>query len=795
MIGKSSGMKKSPCQIMDIIVLYGWIYPSNVTRTNLDILPRLKEDSSKKSFEILSRGVQKHVRSPHTNIKHKQCVEPQLLLFGLVEITVNYKIIEPQLLLFGLVEITVNYKIMASSRSNGKNDDHSVETLADVFRCFICMEKLRDAHLCPHCSKLCCYVCIRRWLTEQRSQCPHCRASLHLHELVNCRWVEEVTQQLDSLQAVNHSGSRTDESDRDKCMTHFEKLSVYCWTCRCCICHQCALWGGTHSGHTFKPLEEVYEQHITQIKDEVAQLRRRLMELISIVQEVERNVESVRSAKDERVREIRNAVELMIARLDSQLKTKLLTLMGQKDSLTQETEQLEHLLHEIEHQLHTCTRSELISKSAPVPADFHSEIVPSYDSSTFVMHGFSQLQRKADPVYSTPLHCNGLCWRLKVYPDGNGVVRGNYLSVFLELSAGYPETSKYEYRVEMIHQASRDSSKNIVREFASDFEVGECWGYNRFFRLDLLASEGYLNVTLDTLVLRFQVRAPTFYQRCRDQQWYINQLQALQNQYISQINESKERLAAEISRNAVAASLGTSSQMTETNTIGGVKSLYNIPTIPLPTPMDPLELRSASSSQNVSPKKITGIPTKFLISKTLLTPGSTPRSINDGSSVGDGTSSGSNVQKSATHDGSCSSASSASSIQTQIDTGKTIATDETGGMQSGDCLSETPRLLGLGVSLSTPNLLNTTATLTISSNSSETDDLSEPENFLEDDHHETTLIMVEENSNDENDVDDEIMSGAGEMCCEPCCSASNDLPEHGNEVAEKDHQSPSPERP
>lgn len=90
------------------------------------------------------------------------------------------------------------------------------QTLAEVFRCFICMEKLRDAHLCPHCSKLCCYVCIRRWLTEQRSQCPHCRASLHLHELVNCRWVEEVTQQLDSLQAVNLNGSRGDENDRDK---------------------------------------------------------------------------------------------------------------------------------------------------------------------------------------------------------------------------------------------------------------------------------------------------------------------------------------------------------------------------------------------------------------------------------------------------------------------------------------------------------------------------------------------------------------------------------------------------
>ncbi|XP_018350094.1 PREDICTED: uncharacterized protein LOC108753202 [Trachymyrmex septentrionalis] len=457
-------------------------------------------------------------------------------------------------------------------------DDHSVETLAEVFRCFICMEKLRDAHLCPHCSKLCCYTCIRRWLTEQRSQCPHCRASLHLHELVNCRWVEEVTQQLDTLQAVCISNFRHDDSSRDRCTTHQEKLSVYCWTCRKCICHQCALWGGTHSGHTFKPLEDVYEQHVSQIKAEVGQLNRRLMELISLVQEVERNVESVRAAKDERVREIRNAIELMIARLDSQLKAKLLTLMGQKNSLTLETEQLEALLQEVEYQLHTCTRSELIVKSAelsrkihqvrkkpmtsfvtaPVPADFHSEIVPGYDSATFAMQNFTQLQLKADPVYSTPLHVNGLCWRLKVYPDGNGVVRGNYLSVFLELSAGLPETSKYEYRVEMIHQGSRDTSKNIVREFASDFEIGECWGYNRFFRLDLLATEGYLNTELDTLILRFQVRPPTFYQRCRDQQWYISQLLTVQNQYITQINELKERLAIEISRNAMAATRATS---------------------------------------------------------------------------------------------------------------------------------------------------------------------------------------------------------------------------------------------
>lgn len=471
-------------------------------------------------------------------------------------------------------------------KGNGNGEEQIVETLAEVFRCFICMEKLVDAHLCPHCSKLCCYACVRRWLTEQRSQCPHCRAALHLHELVNCRWVEEVTQQIETMQQSNSASQR--ESFRDRCPTHQEKLTVYCWTCRRCICHQCALWGGTHSGHTFKPLEEVYEQHVTQIRDEVFQLRRRLTELISLGQDVERNVESVRAAKDERVREIRNAVELMISRLDSALKAKLLTLMGQKNSLTQETEQLEHLLQEIEHQLHSSTRSELIAKSgelskmihqvrkkpmasfvtAPVPADFHSEIVPSYDSSTFPLSNFTQLQHAAAPVYSAPLHVNGLCWRLKVYPDGNGVVRGNYLSVFLELSAGLPETSKYEYRVEMLHQVSRDPSKNIVREFASDFEVGECWGYNRFFRLDLLASEGYLDPETDTLILRFQVRPPTFYQRCRDQQWYINQLITMQNQHILQINDLKERLSLEMSRNSIAATRAQTGSNTSQSNAG-----------------------------------------------------------------------------------------------------------------------------------------------------------------------------------------------------------------------------------
>ena len=176
-----------------------------------------------------------------------------------------------------------------------------------------------------------------------------------------------------------------------------------------------------------------------------------------------------------------------------------------------------------------------------------------------------------------------------MYPDGNGVVRGNYLSVFLELSAGLTETSKYEYRVEMIHQQSKDLSKSIVREFASDFEVGECWGYNRFFRLDLLASEGYLDMDRDSLVLRFQVRSPTFFQKCRDQQWYIQHLESTQQNFVAQVNELRERLAIELSRqkptasalpasssaSALSAANNTSHVLSPKNAVGNASTARN----------------------------------------------------------------------------------------------------------------------------------------------------------------------------------------------------------------------------
>ena len=120
------------------------------------------------------------------------------------------------------------------------------------------------------------------------------------------------------------------------------------------------------------------------------------------------------------------------------------------------------LLSDTEAALHSESKSQLIGRSGemlaaleraqrralnsfsvtPVPADVQSEVVPPYSCSVFTIDDFTRLRADADPVYSPPLFVDGLKWRLKVYPDGNGIVRGNYLSVFLELTSGVAEPAK-----------------------------------------------------------------------------------------------------------------------------------------------------------------------------------------------------------------------------------------------------------------------------------------------------------------------------------------------------------------
>lgn len=72
-----------------------------------------------------------------------------------------------------------------------------------------------------------------------------------------------------------------------------------------------------------------------------------------------------------------------------------------------------------------------------------SELVPRWSAGIFTIENFSQVRMQAEPLYGPTLARDGVVWRLKVYPNGNGAVRGEFLSVFLEMTAGRSEASTY----------------------------------------------------------------------------------------------------------------------------------------------------------------------------------------------------------------------------------------------------------------------------------------------------------------------------------------------------------------
>lgn len=68
---------------------------------------------------------------------------------------------------------------MISENSNITYDD-------SFFQCYICMLTVKRPRMCPACSKLACESCLRKWIEDTKSECPHCRKPLPLSSFADC---------------------------------------------------------------------------------------------------------------------------------------------------------------------------------------------------------------------------------------------------------------------------------------------------------------------------------------------------------------------------------------------------------------------------------------------------------------------------------------------------------------------------------------------------------------------------------------------------------------------------------
>jgi tripartite motif-containing protein 37 len=332
------------------------------------------------------------------------------------------------------------------------------------------------------------------------------------------------------------------------CSEHNVTLLYFCNTCNESLCSDCYMFGGRHKEHDIQKLDNIYMNHIDLIKHEFKGLQTKYDQLDNHLKLLNEKIIFVRNYKLERSNELEEFFDSLRNKLETVMHNKLSKLMSSKNTVSERLKYLECIKNSIEKELADSAKSLLISKSSElinslkdlnidgdlkpeelnVTIDVPSDIYPPYDCSTFEIKEYKKYigpttAFKNAILYSPELITNGLKWRLKVYPNGNGAnANGEYISIFLELIEGLYETSKYFYKIELCMPDK--PGVNYTREFTSDFQNGECWGYNRFYRIEALEREGFIDKN-GSIQIKFYVRPQTYTQLARDQKNYINNLE------------------------------------------------------------------------------------------------------------------------------------------------------------------------------------------------------------------------------------------------------------------------------
>ena len=140
-----------------------------------------------------------------------------------------------------------------------RKENELQEQIRDSLKCYICLSKVTKPKMCNFCKKICCEVCINKWL-ENKSFCGMCKHPITAQDMINLPFLddmsqffinnidnkehkskkEEINNDLNTIAELIENSLILDNNENNNiCPKHKYKFEYYCIQCTNYYCSQC----------------------------------------------------------------------------------------------------------------------------------------------------------------------------------------------------------------------------------------------------------------------------------------------------------------------------------------------------------------------------------------------------------------------------------------------------------------------------------------------------------------------------------------------------------------------------
>ena len=74
-----------------------------------------------------------------------------------------------------------------------KKEQELEEQIRDSLKCYICLSKVTKPKMCNFCKRICCEVCINKWL-ENHSFCGICKRHITAQDMIALPFLDDMSQ-------------------------------------------------------------------------------------------------------------------------------------------------------------------------------------------------------------------------------------------------------------------------------------------------------------------------------------------------------------------------------------------------------------------------------------------------------------------------------------------------------------------------------------------------------------------------------------------------------------------------